>query len=74
MIDEKEEIDEEAELFLDEYHMICEGGCKSCEVIQLNETREFVDVKIESIGKKFALGSIQWSKGSIYSNKCSKKI
>jgi len=58
MIDEKEEMDEEAELFLDEYDMICEGGCKSCEVIQLNETREFVEVKIESIGKKFALGSI----------------
>jgi hypothetical protein len=62
MIDENEEINEEAALFLDEYDMICEGGCKSCEVIQLNEIREFVEVKIESIGKKFALGSINGQK------------
>jgi hypothetical protein len=61
-LDENEEINEEAALFLDEYDMICEGGCKSCEVIQLNEIREFVEVKIESIGKKFALGSINGQK------------
>lgn len=62
MIDEYEEIEEEAQLFLDEYVMICEGGSKLCEVIQLNDIREFVEVKIDSIGKKFGIGTIDGRK------------
>lgn len=62
MIDKQEEFMEDFNNFIDENDFIYSGSTRNCEVVFLNQVIESVEVRIESIGDKFALGSIDGKK------------
>jgi len=62
MVNIEEEFQNDGEEFIDDYEIIHDGGYRNCEVVLKGDIKQFVEVKIESIGDKFAIGSIEGKK------------
>lgn len=63
MIDDEEQFMKDGDDFIDENQMIYEGEMRNCESLDYNDGfREFVEVRIESIGDNFAIGSLDGNK------------
>ena len=59
MVDQEEEFLNDGDDFIKENDMIYEGAVRNCESLEYKDgCREYVEVRIESIGDNFAIGSI----------------